>query len=832
MPRKNSRSSTLSSASAKKRFRIGYVSPGIFGSTGNTLWNGIADAARQYDVDLLCLGGGRLCDPVDFEGQGNLLYDLPLQEEVDGIIIWALSLYELMPPSAVRDFHHRYSSVPMVSISMSLDQHPVIGLDNVQGIHDLMAHLLDDHRYRKIAFLRGPATHPYAQERYQVYCEALQAHNIPIDLRLISDPGDWTDTTARRAAQLLFDERKLRPGVDVEALVAVNDSFALLCAQMLKERGVRIPDDVAIVGVNNSPTGQCFTPPLTSVDVPLYAQGFSTLEILLQHIQGKAPQRYDLPTRLVLRESCGCQNPLVAQAAGYPAAVIPNTMAGQCEALRQALFKAGGNNTTLTTAQAEELINSLASDVSGTCQKTFLALLSRFLEEAGAANQPITIWQSVLSVMRNLFLQTLPDDKSEQLENIINQARVLVGEVAHRADAYRQVLAQQQADLLRGLSQKLITKFDPSELMDVLATHLPYLGIPSFYLIIYEAPQRYQFPEPIPEWSRLMLAYTPVGRISLETEGQRFPTKQIIPGAIWSEKRQTMLLLPLYFQEQPLGYLLLGIGSQDSFLYNALRIEISSALQGAFLVRQVREHSVEADRARQEAEVEKERTEAANAELKSLSYTIGHDLRSPIRAVVAYSHILLTELSGKLDASQIDKLRQVNEVSLRMGSMVDEFLYFLRLGSVVLYKRNVNVGWMVEYLLVQLKKDISGRKVEFSVRPLPDCYADERLLKDIFTNLISNAIKFTVSRSPAKIEIGAIERKGQVCYFVRDNGVGFDMRYAGKLFGIFQRLHRLDEFEGIGVGLAIAHRIVQRHGGRIWAEAEVDKGATFFFTLE
>jgi PAS domain S-box-containing protein len=581
---------------AKKRLTIGYVSPGIHESTGSALWRGIVDATQQYDINLVCIAGGRLNDPLDFAGQGNLLYELPITGQVDGIILWALSLYEAIDPADVANFHQRYASVPMITISLPIGEHPVVGLDNVQGIRDLMEHLVNDHQYRKIAFVRGPENHPYAQERFQAYCDTLQAHGIPYDPRLVSEPGDWGDATAHQAVKLLFDERQLQPGVDVEAVAAVNDNFALITAQTLKARGVRIPQEIAIVGVNNTPTGQCFTPPLTSVDVPLYEQGFATVEVLLQHIRGDAPARFDLPTRLILRESCGCMNPLVdrASTSGALHTPAPENLEEQCAALIRLLNDSGGK-AALTTEQAEAIIEALASDMDGKTQQAFLALLGPTLEAANAAGKSVSAWQDVLSVLRKqMLLHMSQPTERDRLENIINQARVLIGEIAHRTDAYQQVLAQQQANTLRTLSQTLITKFNIAELMDVLAVHLPRLGISTCYLATYESPQTYHFPQPTPEWSRLWLAYTHGTRRPLEADGQRFATKQIIPEETWwADQRQSMLLLPLYFKEQPLGYILLEIGPHDGLLYNALRSEISSALQGALLVQQVHQRSAE-----------------------------------------------------------------------------------------------------------------------------------------------------------------------------------------------------------------------------------------------
>ncbi|RPH62550.1 MAG: PAS domain S-box protein, partial [Chloroflexi bacterium] len=260
---------------------------------------------------------------------------------------------------------------------------------------------------------------------------------------------------------------------------------------------------------------------------------------------------------------------------------------------------------------------------------------------------------------------------------------------------------------------------------------------------------------------------------------------------------------------------------------------LHTALQGELLERKQAEEAVRTLNADLEKRVA-ERTaqlESANRELESLSYTIGHDLRSPIRATVAYSQMLLEELSGQVADSQANKLQVVNQVSLRMGHMVDDFLTFLRLSRSPFQKSRINIAALAEEVIAEQKAEVARRQVLFSVMPMPECVADAHMLKDVLTHLISNAIKFTAHRVPARIEVGATEQQGITCYFVRDNGAGFNMKYSGKLFGVFQRLHRVDEFDGIGIDLAIVQRIIQRHGGRIWAEAEVDNGATFFFTV-
>jgi light-regulated signal transduction histidine kinase (bacteriophytochrome) len=166
-----------------------------------------------------------------------------------------------------------------------------------------------------------------------------------------------------------------------------------------------------------------------------------------------------------------------------------------------------------------------------------------------------------------------------------------------------------------------------------------------------------------------------------------------------------------------------------------------------------------------------------------------------------------------------------------MGQLIDGLLTFSQFSRQPLNKQNVSPATIVKRVLEELRHGQDGRNATISIADLPDCPADPVLLQQVFVNLLSNALKYSRQRDPPVIEIGWRDEQGQCAYFVRDNGAGFDMQYAGRLFGVFQRLHRRTEFEGIGVGLSIVQRIIQRHGGRIWAEAEVDKGATFYFTL-
>jgi PAS domain S-box-containing protein len=224
--------------------------------------------------------------------------------------------------------------------------------------------------------------------------------------------------------------------------------------------------------------------------------------------------------------------------------------------------------------------------------------------------------------------------------------------------------------------------------------------------------------------------------------------------------------------------------------------------------------------------------EAANKELEAFSYSVSHDLRAPLRSIDGFSRILLEDYAAQLSPDALRYLNMVREDTLHMGQLIDDLLAFSRLSRQELNRQSVDPAQVVYQALADLRAEQDGRQIDLIVGDLPPCQADPALLKQVYVNLLSNALKYSRRRERAVVEIGSRREKDALVYYVKDNGVGFSMRYAHKLFGVFQRLHSADEYEGTGVGLAIVQRIVHRHGGRVWAEAEVDKGATFSFALE
>jgi PAS domain S-box-containing protein len=223
--------------------------------------------------------------------------------------------------------------------------------------------------------------------------------------------------------------------------------------------------------------------------------------------------------------------------------------------------------------------------------------------------------------------------------------------------------------------------------------------------------------------------------------------------------------------------------------------------------------------------------EAANRELEAFSYSVSHDLKTPLRAIQGFSRILMAEHSEKLDAQGLRLLGVVVNNTMLMAQLIDDLLALSRFGRQQIRSSVIDLEALSRKLFQQLRSQEPDRELKLTVGDLPPAFGDHNLIAQVMANLLGNAVKYTKSRETAEIEVGGWSEKKVNVYYVKDNGLGFDMRFAHKLFGVFQRLHSSQEYEGTGVGLAIVQRIIQRHGGRVWAEAEVDEGATFYFSL-
>jgi two-component system sensor histidine kinase/response regulator len=241
--------------------------------------------------------------------------------------------------------------------------------------------------------------------------------------------------------------------------------------------------------------------------------------------------------------------------------------------------------------------------------------------------------------------------------------------------------------------------------------------------------------------------------------------------------------------------------------------------------------AVEISKLNMDLEQKNEDLLAANADLEAFGHSVSHDLRSPLRHIQGYVYHLQESAAGKLNDEERQQMKAIKDAAARMGRLIDDLLEFSRIGRMEMRRRPVSMDSLFKETVAQMEPDLAGRNIVWDIQPLPEVLGDRNLLRQVLVNFVANAIKYTRPRNPAKISIRAVIQDNEVVFQIADNGVGFDMAYADKLFGVFQRLHLESEFEGTGIGLANVRRIIQRHGGRTWAEGKVEAGSVFYFAL-
>jgi DNA-binding LacI/PurR family transcriptional regulator/anti-anti-sigma regulatory factor len=660
----NQSNDTLPTRPAGARLTIGFIGFALTDKYTYTIWQGVMDAARARGVNLISFSPRDLGTTTGFEAQANVLHDLVSTDLFDGLVILTDPLLSSAGPERANRVLERYRSKPMVTITGSrLEGIPrlEVEIDQYQPMRAAVLHLVKEHGYRRIAFIRGPdVTNEGARARYQAYVDVLAESGLPLDSNLVSPPtkGLWGPEVGQVAIALLLDER----GLDVEAVVGANDNFALGAMQALQARGIHIPNQIAVVGFDDQSGGDSVIPPLTTVLMPGYDAGRQAAEMLLTMLEGgQVLERTKLLPPLIIRQSCGCANPAVAQAATGTLSVVDKTRktigASEQEKIISEMQQVAGTVIEgLDSNWAEQLLAAFLAELKAETTGVFLSTLDGILRRVIAAGGPVATWANVISALRRSALPYLDHNLAlRRAEGFWLQAQVMVGETAQLAQRFQTAQAEQQAQILDEIRAAITTTFDVEGLMDTLAQELPRLSIPGCYLSLYENPQRPT------ETSRLILAYDEQrGRLELPTVQQLFPSCRLVPEGMLPQGRPySMVVESLYFREQQLGFVLFESGSRYGPIYDELRTSISSALRGALLFRERERAKVALERAYSEveqqvqertAELQREITvrERLQQEVIEAQKRAIAELSTPVIPVLA--RVIIMPLIGSIDS--------------------------------------------------------------------------------------------------------------------------------------------------------------------------------------
>jgi len=797
------------------------------------------EAARERDVNVLNLVGSRLHSPIALEAPAQILFELIDPAILDGLVVFSEMLYHFVSVEDLRRFLDRYSPLPMTSIGV-VEGIPSVMLDIEEGMRKMVGHLVEVHGFRRMAFLSGPAGEATAEAEYRGFKQALAEHGIPFEAGLVTPPPSrWGIELGVEGARVLFDERQLRPGVDLNCVVGCADLEVQALVESLQRRGIGVPYDIAVTGFNNLEAARLGVPSLTTVDRKIAEVSRRATEMLLDLIEGKEiPASVILPPDLVVRRSCGCIPRTVFQAAGRSAAELeasaPGSLANRREAILAEITHAIGPSLVglvpeLKPDWAERLLDSFVQELTGESTGLFFVTLEEILGQVVAGGRNVNAWQGVISVMRQELRPLISDAGAlARAEGLWQQARVLVGDFAERAQGRRRLSAAQQVEALSDITQSLITTFDLRGLMDVLARDLPELGIPSCFLSLYEdraAPAGTAY---------LRLGYTEKGRVALEGDGQRYSAGALVPvGLLPDNRRYDLVALPLYFQDEQLGLVVLELGPPDGNVYEALRMQISSALKGAFLAARNVELYREAVAARQVAE------EADRLKSRFLS-TVSHELRTPLSLIVGMIEMLLRDGSGRPADIPMPIKRDLGSIrtsAQHLARLISDVLDLAssQAGQLRLSCEPLHLGEVLGQ--VTMLGEAMAREKGLSWQSdipagLPVVSGDRTRLQQVALNLVSNAVKFT---ERGYIRLWAEVGRQKIVIAVTDSGMGIPPAEQEFIFDEFRQSERASRrgYGGMGLGLAISRRLVELHGGAIGvlSTGTDGVGSTFYFTL-
>ncbi len=581
----------------RKRPTIGFLTSCVAEPHRLVMWRAVAKAAQEQNANLICIAGAELCDSSENRSDGSDIFTIGNDAIIDALVIWDASISNCVSQEPFIEFCRRFESKPMINIGHEVSGIPTVTTDDYLGMRNLIVHLVQDHGFRRIAFIRGPESQIGAEERFKAYKDVLRESGIEINPNLISPPGAWDEYTGGNAIRLFIDQRNEH----FEAVVGANDSIALGVTWTLKEYGQSVPNDIAVAGFDDRITTKATLPPLTTVHQPFREQCRKAVNMALQMLQGvEVPERVIVPTTLFIRESCGCSSSAIKRAAtmhhpemefSSKSNAQPNTTVLELVNIVNVAIEDLGEESV------EALFNTFLAEIRNGSTGEFLQTLEQFINDTIAGDGEIGIWQNAVSSLRR-YARTQYSDESilVRAEDICGQARVLISEKLQQAGLNQKTITERQYVKFLEITNALYTAFDLNELANALYLGLPRLGIRSCYISLYE-----RFWDPADgeprvnmDVSQMILAFDEKGRTKLK-ERNSFPTTELLNHVKLASRksRYSFVIETLFRGKKQLGIIVFEVDPPEGRLCNILQEQISSAVEKT-LLRQEREKEEDA----------------------------------------------------------------------------------------------------------------------------------------------------------------------------------------------------------------------------------------------
>ncbi|MFA5447142.1 MAG: substrate-binding domain-containing protein [Sphaerochaeta sp.] len=703
---------------------IGIFTAGLDDEYQASLWHAMGQEAKRRNFGTISFIGSQLGSPIASEAASNLAYHLAGQHNIDGLIVISSSLATFFSTMDLHDFFSSWSEIPSVSIGMRLEGMSDITVEGEKGMAALTEHLVEVHQRRHFAVIKGPKIHQESIARFSAVIETLKRHGLSINPSMVFE-GSFSEDSGREAVRALLER-----GQPFDALVCLNDWMALGAMDELASHGIKVPDDVSVVGFDGLDPPRYAIPPLTTVAQPLYEMGILAIDIIDRLMAGGEQEHVRLPCTPVIRESCGC-NPHVGLTWGL-----------------QQLPQHAGVSERIAVQDLVELVSDGKYD-------QMIARLSRALDATASGSGALHRWHDYLSVVEYLAHDAGNAD-NEIRANLMATARTLLGERLGRFQAAKRIAVQKSFENLRKVSATLSGTFELDELVVSLRESLIQFGLDEGYLIAFTKDL---------STARLMMTTHTIEEV--EAFATDFSVEQILPpslGTAWKSKQ--WVLSPLVYLDEPMGYLLVPFGMVEPKLYAVLQEQISSAMKGSLLLAQIRRHerTLEEQVAERTKDLRQEvarRIELEDEVMEIATKTmerIGQDLHDDLCQYLLGISLLATSANQQLESHGGLGLPQLEEISALLTNAITK----VRTISRGLMPLELDSSTFAERLQALVSESLRHAKVEVDINVAPDFrIADstrELNLFRIVQEALTNAIKHS---NASHIEVSSLSEQDQ-----------------------------------------------------------------------
>jgi diguanylate cyclase (GGDEF)-like protein len=837
--------------SKDRRLTLAYLSNQIQNEYHSDLWQGIKAQAKIRDVNILVFVGNNFnCDD-GFIRQENVSYNILDEELIDGFILSSSSLSGYIRFEDYEVFLKRFAAKPTVSIGRKIDRGSSIMPDNKNGMKAVIDHLIEKHRFTRLAFMTGPETNKEAQIRLEAYKESLEDHGIPFDPELIV-PGNFTSELVEKSTQLLFDDRKKT----CEAIICANDSMASTLYRVLALRGIRIPDDIAITGFDGIYETGFFSPPLTTVYQPIRDMAAASVDLVISMIEnGKEGKEIVFPALPLIRQSCGCL-PLPDYEMYSGTKLRDNECAAALFSVQKSCKKetidaileyidVEEKDRAIISASLGELYNAALNDISE--KKVigqFITLLNRLLTVSSVETDALHFdWSHALYVLRKHIVSGLADYEQKVFaEDMFQRAQILNADIDFRSEGARQYSLIRNEEEIRGL-WVITNNFGSGEdVFSVFSRTIPRLGIKRCFIAFFEdgiPKQTGTTTWEFPERSRLKMSIDDNGAIAYGDTGPVFRTTRLVPEVFLPRDENFIWMIRiLYARDRCYGYMINELNRNEEYVYLSLHDIVSMALQSTDLWRR----RVEAEeslllRTKELEELNKKLSKLDDLKNDFIA-NITHDFRSPLMIMLN-----TVDLGLKYDNTENQDVKKrytvIYNAAFRLKNEIDRLLDLQKMDAygLKLRVRELNLKTFIESIADFYRSTVMSTNIKIVVNipsgETDNIFTDAEKLEEIINNLLSNALKFV---DPEKGEIGIeyIDMPDTARILIRDNGVGIPPSELVYIFDRFAQTEagRQSRFKGTGIGLAFAKQLADSLMGKLWAESDGEnKGALFIIEL-